>query len=346
MSVELLVFDLNGTLIDVRRSYREVVRRTVQAYFARMLGLRGGDALITTRDVLAFKGAGGFEDDRELSAAIVRYLLSFIEDPPRDVPRPPEIDAADIYLRHAGAQVREDLGDLRERADFEGIAERIEAAGGGLDGLEAVLGELAHPLWFYEGDLFTSNIIVRLFQEFYLGQRFFPRVYEERPLFYTGAGLIEHERLLVPHHVLARLRDRYQKRLAIATERSAAEAQIAIDAHQLEPFFRTVVVHEDVVSEEARLERLGEPQSLSKPHPYSLLEAATRLDLEAQYAAAYLGDTPEDVHAAQNADEERPFEGWGVVWGADDPEFLREQLVAAGAVRIFEDPEELLQNAT
>lgn len=343
MSTKLLIFDLDGTLIDVRRSYREAIRRTVQAYFARMLALRGNGALITSRDVETFISIGGFDDNCELSAGLIRYLLSLIEDPPQDVPRPPEIEAADIYLRHAGAQVRETLTDLRERADVEHIAKEIRAAGGGLAGVEAALGELSHPLWFYEGDLFESNIIERLFEEFYLGQRFFPKVYQERPLFYNGAGLIEQEQLLVPQHLLAAIRKRFDKRLAIVTERPAAEARIALDTHNLQSFFRTVVVREDVVSEEARRARKGSPQSLRRPHPYSLLEAATRLDPDRRYTAIFVGDTPDDMHAVRNAKEERAFEGWGALWGADDPETRTEHLSEAGAVRILVEPTALLE---
>lgn len=340
---ELLIFDLDGTLIDVRRSYREVVRRTVQAYFARMLGLRGNEALVSSRDVMAFKLAGGFNNDWELSAGIIRYLLSFIKNPPQDVPRPPEIDAADIYLRHGGAQVEEDLTDLRERADFETAAERIRDAGGGLEGVQMLVGELEHPLFFYEGDIFTANIVTRLFQEFYLGKRHFPEVYEERPLFYTGAGLIEQERLMVPQHILAELRTQYERRLAIVTERPMPEATIAMQSHQLYPFFKTVVALEDITSEEARLERLDRPASRTKPHPYSLLEAAIRLDPEAQHDAAFVGDTAEDIVTAENANQTRAFDGWGVLWGSDDPESVRQRLEAAGADRILEEPEELLQ---
>lgn len=340
---ELLVFDMDGTLIDVSRSYREVVRRTVQAYFARMLGLRGNEALVTTRDVMAFKLTGGFDSEWDLAAGMIRYLISFIEDPPAEVPRPPEIDAADIYLRHAGAQVQEELTELREQADFEAAAERVRDAGGGLEGLTAVVGELEHPLWFYEGDMFTANIITRLFQEFYLGKRHFPEVYEERPLFYTGAGLIEQERMHVPQHILAELRKRYERRLAIVTDRPMAEAQIAMEAHQLHPFFRSVVANEDVISEEARLERLGRPASRSRPHPYSVVEAAIRLDFDGEYHAAYVGDRPDDIVTAKRANEERPFESWGVLWGSDDAERMRQQLEAAGTDRILEEPEELLQ---
>lgn len=340
---EQLIFDLDGTLVDVRRSYREVVRRTVQAYFARMLGLRGNEALVTTRDVMAFKVIGRFDSYWDLSAGMIRYIISFIEESPQDVPRPPEIDAADIYLRHAGAQVQEDLTDLHDRADFEAAAERIRDTGGGLQGLTGVVGELEHPLWFYEGDMFTANIITRLFQEFYLGTRHFPEVYEERPLFYTGAGLIEQERPLVPQHILAELRKRYERRLAIVTDRPMPEAQIAMESHQLHPFFKTVVAHEDVTSEEARLERLGTPASRNRPHPYSVLEAAIRLDFEGDYTAAYIGDTPDDIVTATRANEERHFASWGVLWGSDDPEGTRQELEAAGADRILEEPEELLQ---
>ena len=59
-AVEILIFDMDGVLIDVSRSYRETIKRTVVLYLKRALGLKGnGKSLISDADIVAFKEIGG-----------------------------------------------------------------------------------------------------------------------------------------------------------------------------------------------------------------------------------------------------------------------------------------------
>ena len=39
--LDVLIFDMDGVLIDVSKSYRKTIQKTVQIYFATCLGLRG-----------------------------------------------------------------------------------------------------------------------------------------------------------------------------------------------------------------------------------------------------------------------------------------------------------------
>jgi HAD superfamily phosphatase len=63
MSLPLLVFDMDGVLVDVSDSYRETIARTV-AHFT--------GAAIARAQIQEFKNQGGFNDDWELTHHIVR----------------------------------------------------------------------------------------------------------------------------------------------------------------------------------------------------------------------------------------------------------------------------------
>jgi len=78
--VDTLVFDIDGVLIDVRDSYREGVCRTVQFYFKEILRFQGLQNLINPEEVEYFKMAGGFNNDWDLSSAVVLFYLMKAED--------------------------------------------------------------------------------------------------------------------------------------------------------------------------------------------------------------------------------------------------------------------------
>jgi HAD superfamily phosphatase len=62
MARELIVFDMDGVLVDVTESYRETIVRTVQ-HFARVT--------LTPAQIQDYKNQGGFNDDWKLSHHIV-----------------------------------------------------------------------------------------------------------------------------------------------------------------------------------------------------------------------------------------------------------------------------------
>ena len=77
LHIDLLIFDMDGVLVDVSRSYRQAIQQTVQIYFETCLGLKKSRrSLITKEDISIFKSIGGFNNDWELTSALILYLLS------------------------------------------------------------------------------------------------------------------------------------------------------------------------------------------------------------------------------------------------------------------------------
>ena len=70
---ELIIFDVDGTLVDVTRSYRETAPTAARIY----LGLLGLQPPVLTGDVYdTFKRMTGFNDDWDLTAGLLRVLLA------------------------------------------------------------------------------------------------------------------------------------------------------------------------------------------------------------------------------------------------------------------------------
>src|SRR5277367_7166970 len=62
MAERVLVFDMDGVLVDVSESYRETIQRTVEHF----TGTR-----ITRADIQEWKNRGGWNDDWALSTAMI-----------------------------------------------------------------------------------------------------------------------------------------------------------------------------------------------------------------------------------------------------------------------------------
>src|SRR6266576_3076510 len=136
-----------------------------------------------------------------------------------------------------------------------------------------------------------------------------------------SAGLREHERLIVPRAVLARLADRLP--LAVVTGRPRDEARWFLERVEITDLFQMVVCMEDAAR---------------KPDPAPVRLALERLGVR---RAWMVGNTPDDIRAAAGAD----VVPLGVVAPGDDLTATAAALTGAGAARVLDrmaDLEELL----
>ncbi|MGQ9567298.1 MAG: HAD family hydrolase [Anaerolineae bacterium] len=338
--VEVLIFDMDGVLVDVRESYREVARRTATGYLERLLDWPSGflEDVITLEDVAALKLARGFNNDWALTTALIALYLAHL--PPLPAPRLPSSPASarEVFqaLWGTGSDVAAQAPAFWEGVDVASFAQEVAAAGGGLEGVARVLGNFPNRAFlFAEGDLRRTNLVQRLFQELYLGRDLFIRTYGEEPIWHQGEGLIARERLIPMPSTLEALAHRLP--LAIATGRPRAEALYALERFGIAPYFRAMVDLEDVQEAEA----VTDEKPLGKPHPYSLLEAARRVGAEGR-TCAYVGDQPDDMRAARRAAEVQPFLAIGCTAMAGDRDRAAQCLREAGADFVIGHPDDLL----
>lgn len=344
-TAELLIFNLDGTIVDVSQSVPSAIRRTVQNYFSHFLGIHGSGSLVKNNDVQLFWGAG-LNDPQELSAALIAYLLSLLPETFYASRPPSNINEAVGFLKKTSQSVRHISSEyLQKQANLPDIAARIQAAGGGTLGLKKVMkGHLKHPLLMDQGPIDKSNLVGRLFLEIYLGKKNLYRVERLRPRFHRQAGLIESETLLIDQKMLQTLRHKYRARMALVTTRRQANLELITKGHQIDHLFDAIITRENMVSEAARLRRLGKSAHVAMPHPFMLLDAAEYLDYQGTQTALYIGNTPNGMRAAQAADAEskRTFLAWGLVPSGAKQAALKQELIIAGAQQLFDDPTTLM----
>ncbi|MFQ5610809.1 MAG: HAD family hydrolase [Anaerolineae bacterium] len=328
--LDALIFDIDGVLIDVSRSYREAVRQTVQLYLERGLGLTAGSRpLLTADEVEMLKLAGGFNNDWDLTTAFIAYFLEML--PPVSTPTfslRRDVPSMLAYLQTAAYHLKTTIDQLREWKNIPRLADQVEKAGGGLSGLKAALNPQNSHLLLARGTVKNGNLVQRIFQELYLGANLFEQTYNEPAVVIQTTGHIENERLIMDFVLLRNLSAKLK--LGVATGRPRAEAEHALQSRNIRHHFQTVVSLDDVL----------EANAMSKPAPWSLLEAANRLQPPPRFSA-YVGDTPDDMRAARAANLILPFIAIGCLPTASDKAAVRRALEAHRADVILDHPNDL-----
>ncbi len=339
--MDLLIFDMDGVLIDVSQSYRKTIQQTIHIYLEHCLGLKADR--VSNGDISLFKSAGGFNNDWDLTAGFLHYLLSVSKVPPLHKKRNfSSLDQTVLHLRQHLSLFHQTQPITIVKRDFLSFLSRVKTSGGGLRGVRIALEGKWEGWVYHSGDLERENLVKRIFQEIYLGEKFASH-YHLQPLFHRDKGLYLREKLIVERKILSSLRKRVK--LGIASGRPRFEAELALKRFRLTHYFDSVVTLDECEEEEIRIfKATGKRVKLSKPHPFSLQKVVEEVGLS-NPQCAYIGDVVDDVRAAKAVQKASSMLAIGFLHGSANRNKRRESLLQAGADLIIETPEELLRLA-
>jgi HAD superfamily hydrolase (TIGR01548 family) len=323
-SKKLIVFDMDGVIMDVSNSYRDTVRQTIKLFFspakhAELLP----EPLFDLSDLAAVKQSGGLNNDWDLSFQIISLLFTQVEKP-------------DTY------ESQDPWSTFRKTLSHCHVSKLVDYLNSTQRPLTTLLeqhGKIADPFiaGLYNGDVGSGNIIKQIFQEIYLGEDLFTSTYNLTPQMYRGEGYILRENILIDRRILENLSRK--NTLAIATGRPRAEADYPLEHFSLQDFFEIIYSLDDCIKEEQRiLKESGKKISLSKPHPFMLDAIADTIGVTFD-ESHYVGDMPDDMLTAKRS--RTGFKGIGLLISAPNKENLKKQLNRAGADYIVEDFEAL-----
>ena len=323
-SQRLLVFDMDGVIIDVSRSYRDTIRQTARLFFKGAHSWENlPDPLFPLSDLARVKQSGGLNNDWDLTFLVISLLFAFEK-------KPKTHEDTDPWFRYE---------TVINRCDVTALAQFLRSTNAPLTTLLEKRGRVSDKfiMSLYVGDVGSGNIIKQIFQEIYLGKDLFESTYGIAAKVYHGEGYINREKPLVDKPTLESLSK--DNILAIATGRPKTEAEYALDYFGLRRYFAIILTLDDCIREERRiLEKEGKKVSLGKPNPY-MLDAIAETKKHEASGFYYIGDMPDDMVAASRS--RAGFIGIGLVFSAPDKAILKGDLLRAGADYVIEDFEEL-----
>jgi len=322
----LIVFDMDGVIVDVSRSYRNAVRQTARLFFKGADSWKSlPDPLFSNADLSRVKQSGGLNNDWDLTFLIINLLFTLVK-------RSSEYPDSDPWTTYKNTLRNCDVANLARflNAEKNPVSTLLEKKGRISNDFIAGL---------YTGDVESGNIIKQIFQEIYLGKKLFESTYSIRSKVYHEKGFITKETLLIDKSILESLSK--NNTLAIATGRPRIEADYPLDVFDLRKFFSWILTLNDCLEEEQRIfEQKQKKVSLSKPNPYMLdaIETAHNKKVSKYY---YIGDMPDDMMAASRS--RGGFIGIGILKSSSEKDSLRRDLEAACADVIIEDFDELVK---
>lgn len=345
----LIVFDMDGVIIDVSGSYRDTVRQTAKLFFKDALSWKNlPDPLFELEDLAEVKQSGGLNNDWDLSCLVISLMFSLVKKvkikkiqtvswghkPGKEGQGGNQGDSA--WMLH---------NKIIRSCDVEGLAKFLTTEEKPLTTLMKKKGKKNDTfiMSLYAGDVGSGNIIKQIFQEVYLGRDLFESIYGISPRIYKSDGYIKREKPLVTLNLLNTLfKDNI---LAIATGRPKIEADYPLELFDLRKYFSIVLTLDDCIREEKRImEQTGKITSLAKPSPFMLDAISDRIKDEV-CGFYYIGDMPDDMVAASRSTA--GFKGVGFLSPSSDKDILRGNLLRAGADYIiegFEDVDKIIKS--
>jgi HAD superfamily phosphatase len=223
-TLDAVLLDVDGVLLDVSESYRVVISQTAQYFAVQVLGLQETGEILSSADTELFKLAGGFNSDWDLTTSAVALIVA--------------------------KRFRGDLSDtqsIRAAApSWESFTSEIKRRGGGPQIAETLILEMLTPRQRRDfANAFKPKLVVQIFQEMYAGDEACRALYGFEPQYLHGEGLYQNERVLIDKTLLASLPSRVK--LGLLTGRTRTETQLAMRIAGLQIPESSWVVEDDGV---------------------------------------------------------------------------------------------------
>jgi len=321
-----LIFDFDGVLVQTSQSYRQTVRKVVDYYFLKLLGLEGEEGkLATLRDIQKFKDTGLYNNDWNLSYAFITYYLTLIM---RELEQKSALkDFTKRFCNLEFSDIKSFIKSLIEVSNFlkryevnktdlanlkdNGIVnldlflaqaklekpKPIETSLVGVDP-EVVEDEQRLVRKLVPYDLEKPDLLKRLFEETYLGRELFTKFYGVPSFFKFDESFLDKETFIPTKETMDLLRRQFGK-FGIYSGRPRLQGMYILEKYDYMGYFdeKRSVFLGDLLKSEVEMEKLG------KPDPTLFIELIEKL-VDKGTGVAYVGDGIADALLVENARSE------------------------------------------
>ena len=325
-----IIFDFDGVLVYTSQSYRQTVRKVVDYYFLEFLGLEGEEGkLATLGDIQKFKDTGLYNNDWNLSYAVITYYLAVLM---RKLQQRRVLQ--DFTKRFSDIQfsaVRSFIQTLGEVGDFfrsygitatelvgikndSGLGIESLLTRAKLENQDSLETNLTHILpqggseqqtligKLVPYDFEKPDLLKRLFEESYLGEDLFRKFYGVSSIFKFSESFLEKEDFIPTRKTLDTLRLKFGK-FAIYSEKPRDQGTYVLEKNNFKEYFdeNGSIFQEDLMeSEKTCRGKGGESVELGKPNPTFFIKLVDKFAGKVD-RVAYVGDGIADALLVENA---------------------------------------------
>jgi len=197
--MDCALFDIDGVLVDIRKSYNTAIKRTVE-YMLKSITGRSFRNLVTDQIILKFRQSGGFNNDTDTTYAIT---LAMLANPPKNIAE--------------GRRLLEKVAGYADESGYVSIEKFLSSYG-----IRKWKDMLAYPASVKESTL------ARVFDELFYGPELFRKQNHLEPEHWKGRPLIKNDRLAVSATTMKKLNKMFGGNLAIVSGRSRLAAEYSL----------------------------------------------------------------------------------------------------------------------
>ena len=238
MVFDCVLFDIDGVLVDIRRSYNAAIKKTAEVMLRRLTG-RSYHHLVTDQIILKFRHTGGFNNDTDTSYAII---LAMLANPQKNI-----------------MEGRKWLEQVAENADQRGYPS-VEKFLAGYD-IERWKSALVYPAPVNE------SMMARVFDELFYGPELFRKQNHLEPNYWKGRPLIKNDRLAVTKKTMQKIQKMFGNNIGIVSGRSRLAAEYSLGPAMLKYFNPDACVFLE-----------DQMRKYAKPNPYAIKRAMQALN--------------------------------------------------------------------
>lgn len=196
-SIDGIIFDCDGVLIDITRSYDSTITQTVQYILKNYAGISDG-IIINHKIIDGFKSTGGFNDEVDLAYAAILCIVS---------------------AKKSLKDQNDFIFDVINHADSSGIVSVENYLND--TNISEIKNKLSYPGTHHE------NLLYNIFDELFYGPKLYHTLFGKNSRF-SNPGLIENDDVIVTDELISKLEKRFNHSIGMVTGRGFESVKYSI----------------------------------------------------------------------------------------------------------------------
>jgi HAD superfamily hydrolase (TIGR01548 family) len=195
---DAIIFDCDGVLVDVSKSYDLAIKRTTAYVLEKFANIKS--IQVSAKIISGFKATGGFNDEVDVTYACILSLVA---------------------ARRLGINARKFINTVINNADSRGITS-----------VEKYLNTLSVDLFDIRSSLkypgpHSANPLYQIFDQMFYGKKLYQKIFHKKSQF-KSKGLIENDIVIITPKLLSALQNKFTKKIAMVTGRGEESTKYSL----------------------------------------------------------------------------------------------------------------------